>query len=265
MNKNCVCIVSGAPNIEWLNFLSKFKDYDVYIVADDNSNNYSSIYKEFLNVKIIQFENEECEKYGFKGCQSGIARRDPKKKVFAWDKAFYYFAKINNSYEYVWFLEDDVFIFSETSLQRVDKKYTNQDLITKEISRDLISDDNLAYPKVWWWEAMYKIGNFKPENNFYKCANGAFHIRLSKKLIQEIGNHADKYKTLFFHEALVPVICMQNNLSFASPSEFKFSQPSCELDGNVKKMIFADGMKQHFFYHPIKDPKEHEHYRNQKK
>ena len=51
MNKNCVCVVSKIVNLEWLNFLSKFKNYDVYIVADDNSQNYKEKYKEYKKVK----------------------------------------------------------------------------------------------------------------------------------------------------------------------------------------------------------------------
>lgn len=267
MNQKALCIVSRYAGIEWVNFLSKFKNYDVYIVVDDNSNDYSKIYSEFSNVKILQFEEKECEKYGFIGALKGMMpgskgtlRGGPtenKRNAFAWDKAFYYFAKVNNSYEYVWFLEDDVFIYDETSLFKIDYQYSNQDLISGEFNQDFIEDDNLPYPNKWWWQTMYRLGNFKPEGIFYSCY--AFHIRLSKKFIKKIEDYADKYKTLFYHEAFLPIICIQNNLSFAYPDEFRFSRPSLEIDKNTKKGIL--GSEKCYFFHPIKDLKEHECYR----
>jgi hypothetical protein len=260
MNQKALCIISRYPKIEWITFLSRFENYDVYIVADDNSSDYSSIYKDFSNIKILQFKEKECEDHGFAGSVNGTLRGGPsanEKNVLGWDKAFYYFAKINNSHEYVWFLEDDVFIYDETSISKIDYQYINQDLLSTQIGQDLIGDNNLAYPSGWWWHKMYTLGNFKPEGMFYKCC--AFHIRLSKNFIKKIEDYADEYKTLFFVEAFIPITCMKNNLSFAHPREFMFSRASIELNENTKKIILNGG--EDYFFHPIKNVQEHEMYR----
>ena len=43
MNKNnCVCLICYKPNDIWIDFLSKFTKYDIYIVIDDNSADYKN-------------------------------------------------------------------------------------------------------------------------------------------------------------------------------------------------------------------------------
>lgn len=41
-NTNAVCLICHKPNDIWLGFLSKFTSYDIYVVVDDNSQQYNS-------------------------------------------------------------------------------------------------------------------------------------------------------------------------------------------------------------------------------
>ncbi len=209
MNKKALCIVSKFPKIEWLNFLSKFENYDVYIVADDNSEDYCSIYNNFYNVKILQFQDKECEESGFVGTLKHIRNKFVNERsVFGWDKAFYYFAKINSSYEYVWMLEEDVFFYNEQSLLNIDEIHPKEDLLCKKIIEHFIgTDSNLSYPNEWWWPTINRLGGLKFDSPFLR--SDAYQIRVSKKLIEKIEEYADTYKTLFYHEACVPMICVK--------------------------------------------------------
>jgi len=55
MNKTCVCLLCYKPNDIWIDFLSKFTKYDIYIVIDDNSTDYKKQYSTFSNINIIKF------------------------------------------------------------------------------------------------------------------------------------------------------------------------------------------------------------------
>jgi hypothetical protein len=251
-------------NIEWLNFLSKFNNYDVYIIADDNSQDYKEKFKEFSKVKIIQFNDKECEAVGFTGLTKGIepgliVEGKKNKSVWAWDKAFYYFCIINQFYDYVWFLEEDVFIYDEMSLLKIDSKHAEEDLLSPIIYCDKVEENsNLGHPGYWWWKKICQLENFKQLTPlFYKSF--AFHIRVSKKLIQKIKDHVYEYKSLFFLEAFIPMICIKNDLSYSNPIELQISRPCVELNQESKMKIF--GVEKYYLFHPIKNLEEHEMYR----
>lgn len=265
MNKKALCIVSKIANPEWVEFLSKFNEYDVFIIADDNSEDYQKKYENFPKVKIFQFQDEECEKAGFTGLTRDVHPRfilpnkSDKKLVWAWDKAFYYFCVINQFYDYVWFLEEDVFIYDESSLSKIDNNYAEEDLLSPVINLDRVEkNSNLGYPKYWWWTKICRLENFKQLTPlFYRSY--AFHIRVSKKLIQKIREHAFEHRSLFFHEAFIPMICIKNNLSFSNPAELQISRPCVELREEDKIKIY--GAERYYFFHPIKNLEEHEMYR----
>ena len=51
--------------------------------------------------------------------------------IMSWDKAMFFFSHVETSYENIWFFEDDVFFFSETTLVKMDEKYPFCDLLTR--------------------------------------------------------------------------------------------------------------------------------------
>jgi|LauGreDrversion4_2_1035121.scaffolds.fasta_scaffold00721_3 hypothetical protein len=265
MNKSCICIVSRVVNIEWLKFLSKFNNYDVYIVADDNSQDYKEKYKEFSKVKIIQFDDEECEKAGFAGLTKGIEPTSimegkKGKSVWAWDKAFYYFAIKNKSYENMWLIEEDVYVYDEMSFIYLDKKNIGIDLVSPTISQDFVdAGSNEYYPNGWWWRKICVVNKgMKYESpDFLRCL--AFHVRVSKKMIEKIKEYVGLYGCLFFHEACLPMICKMNNLSFSNPDELSISIPCRELPESRKDGILS--FRKYYFFHPIKNLERHEKYR----
>lgn len=230
----CICLICRKPHQTWIDFLDKFTAYPVYMAIDDNNINYKSRYPN-SKINFIQIPNKLCENAGFKN-MNFISQ----KLVTAWEKALYFFANLETDYKRVWFIEDDVFFYSETTLQEIDKVYPDSDLLTNDWS---------DYVKGTWNWSRVKINFDPPWFSAMVCAT-----RVTKPLINLIKAYAAEHKTLFFLEALFPTICKRNNLIYDLPKELKRvlynkTPQECELD---KKQIF----------HPLKKIKFHAEFRD---
>ena len=52
--KNKIALICFKPNNIYLNFLNKFSNYEIYIIIDDNSINYSALYfTKYENLKFL--------------------------------------------------------------------------------------------------------------------------------------------------------------------------------------------------------------------
>ena len=147
----------------------------------------------------------------------------------------YYFCKNNIKYENVWFIEEDVFIPSINTIENIDKKYANGDL--------LVASNNIIYEKSsdWHWNYINaQISLNPPYANSMICA-----VRCSKKMLECINNYAEKYKNLFMDEALFNTIAIQNNLNVIIAKELS----TIVYQRNwAKHEINQDNL-----YHPIKN------------
>ena len=83
--RKAVCILCRNYNETWITFLKSFKNYDVYMVIDDNTIIYP---KKINNVFIIQIPDEECMKSHY--YNSSVASN--LKPIVSWDRALYYFS-----------------------------------------------------------------------------------------------------------------------------------------------------------------------------
>lgn len=203
------------------------------MAIDTNEVNYKSIYPN-SKINFIQMNDKLCKDAGFKN-MNFIA----KKLVTAWEKALYFFANLETDYNRVWFLEDDVFFYNETTLLEIDKRYPNSDLLTNGCS---------TY-KEGTWNWSYITINFPPPwFSAMVCAT-----RASKALVNLIKAYASEHKTLFFLEALFPTICKVNNLLYDLPQELK-----PVLYNNTPQESELD--KQQIF-HPIKKLRRHPEFR----
>ena len=238
MKNRCVCLICFKVNDIWINFLSKFTHYDIYIIIDDNSEDYKGRYSKFTNINIIQIDDEECIKNGFINMNFMI-----QKKITAWDKSLYYFSTKNTEYNKVWFFEDDCFFYNESSLINIDSKYENSDLLSRELNNTYISG-----PKNFWHWGRIHINLQPPYYRGMMCCT-----RVSLELLKEIKNYAKQHNTLFFLEALFPTISKKYNLQSDTPYELK----------NIvyrKDYIDSDIDKNNIF-HPVKDITKHVYYR----
>ena len=224
---NAVVILARTLDPIWLKFLNTFTNYSVFIMVD---NNYKK-YENYKNVEIIQISDNESRENGFAfSCRETI-----KKPVVSWDKALYYFSKLYpDKFKFVWFLEDDVFLYSHKTLLNIDAKYPTSDLISQKNGEG-------HWPH---WETV-KINHDPPYFNTLVCA-----VRMSSKLLKAIESYATKKGELYFIEAMFPTECNFTGL---------IQQSIPELDTlHWQKTKKFTNFQMENIYHPLKNTSEHE-------
>lgn len=238
MNTKAISIISKDLKFEWIYFLQNFKNYDLFIVIDDNVMDYQTIYQEkYKNIHFIQIEPEECQQKNYKNTSTLTIH----KEICGWDKALYYFTHVNKKYEHVWFIEDDVFFHGEQTLINLDKAYENTDIICN-------SNFEKAKLNEWMWSSI-DIQLPYPYYCGMMCG-----IRVSKKMLEAISDYAEKNKTLFFLEALFPTIAEHYSLTHIQPEEI--------VSITYKNQWSMNDYNKTGLFHPVKQIEQHNHIRN---
>jgi hypothetical protein len=229
-SKHAICFITREYNKIFFDFANTFADnYDVYIVVDYNQPIVSTD-----RVKIIQIEDNECITNNYIWSTYRF-----NKMVTGWDKAFYYFCE-KVDYEYVWFIEDDVFIADSSILVNIDTKYPNIDLLP---GHKWLKHANGFIPKE------YKL-NMEIHQTLL-CAS-----RVSKKLLNLVKEISKKYKRLFFHEILFISLVIHNKLTYKLIPELKniLYREDWTFEKIKKNM--------NILYHPVKDLNFHQELRD---
>ena len=243
-------LICFKPNDIYLDFLNKFSNYEVYIIIDDNSVNYTALYKtKYANLSFIQMQESLCKKYGFKNVNEiGI-----KKQISGWDKALCYFSLTeSNAYNNVWFIEDDVFFYNEDTLLNIDAKYPDYDLLA---NCDFKPATNM---NEWLWPVI-KIETVGPYYAGMMCA-----ARVSRKMLDRIRVYATTYNTLFFLEALLPTIMLSEDEE--DKDKDKDKELKCGFPDELKTVVFRhkytyEQILKENIYHPVKNILKHEEFR----
>jgi len=230
---NAICLITNKPNTIFLTFLNTFTAYDVFIIIDDNSKSYNNLKPMFPRLNIIQMPNSICVKSGIQNTNFITF----KKPITGWDKAIYYFSIYCVRYNYVWFIEDDVFFNSEKTLLDIDNNYKNADLLCN-------SDLTVATNRKHWLWRLINMNLPPPYVNGMMCA-----CRMSVAMLQRLKEYGAKNKTLFFLEALFPTIAVHHKLSCMQPDELKSILYRNYWDINTLNAVNL--------YHPIKKIEDH--------
>jgi hypothetical protein len=69
-------------------------------------------------------------------------------RTVAWDKALFYFCRLNPKFSHVWFIEDDVFVPSTDIIKQLDQRYPDADVL----SRDNIVNTTGETDSWYWWQ-----------------------------------------------------------------------------------------------------------------
>lgn len=227
------CFLTVTPNEMFYDFIKQLPDIDnIYICIDKNDYNIPNYDGK---IKIIKVDNKTCINEGFQNTHSRI------KGATSREKALYYFYKNDINYDYIWFIEEDVFIPTIETIKIIDIKYPDNDLLVS--NNEIINKKK----KNWHW----KLVNSQlsgiislPFSRAMICA-----IRCSKKMLECIFNHALKYKTLFFCEVLFNTIALHNNLNVKDIEELK-TIIWRKQNGWKKNEININNL-----YHPVKSIK----------
>lgn len=234
---NIICFLTVRPCSLFYEFCKKLKNecYDIYIVIDDNNHNIPNC---DYDINIIKLDNKLCEENGFK---STVLWFD--NKACSRDKALYYFCKNNIDYEYIWFIEQDVFIPSIYTIQNIDNKYTEGDLLVNK--HDITNQKCTG----WHWPHINKQIKLEPP---YSCSM-ICAIRCSKRMLNCINAYANTYNNLFMDEVLFNTLALQNNLDVIpiielSTIKYRYNWRKTEINNE-------------YLYHPIKSIKTQYSYR----
>jgi hypothetical protein len=238
-SRYAICLISVKPDPIWINFLETFVNYDIYIIIDDHT---YEIPKN-KSITFVKVPDSECTKHGYNNTVNinaydySAGKMGFKRFISCWDRALYTFR--NTEYSNVWFIEEDAFFYSESTILNMDSKYpSNIDLLCKEIS--YVNKDGKSTD--WHWKQI----NIAYPPPYYSCGSSQV-VRLSNKLLGCIDNYAQKNKGLFLMEALFLSIAKKNNLSIQQPSELSELHYRKDFDSFSKEKV----------YHPIKDVSKH--------
>lgn len=243
-----ICLLCVEPNDIHVNFMSRISgNYTKFMLCDNSTGNYLSNTITFLSIN-----DQICFNLGYKNSNCCIP-----KNPSAWDKVFYYFCEINTTFDYVWIIEDDVFIPSINTISYLDNTYGKADLLSK--GNGLCTDlSSWSY----WKEVIGK--HQEPWYCSMVCAT-----RLSNKLFENIKKYVSNNKTLFFIETMINTIAMNNNLLVKNPIELSTIMPKPEsgkrfrtcINGKMVWIPILEEIKINNLYHPLKDINLHDTYR----
>ena len=234
---NIICFLTVSPSALFYDFCKKLKNNntDIYICIDNNEYDIPNYDNE---INIIKLDETICKNSGYYGTVGFLRDRSCSR-----DKALYYFCKNNIDYDYIWFIEEDVFIPSINTIEDIDNKYPSGDL--------LVASNNIIYTQRtnWHWKLINtQICIPPPYSSSMICA-----IRCSKKMLECIDNYVNKYNRLFHNEALFNTLALQNNLNIVTPDELS----TIVYRKNWRKQ----DIKKCNLYHPIKDIEKQYYYR----
>lgn len=235
---NAICLITYKPNKIWCDFLNLFTKYKIFMIVDDNNFDLSSFKDNYNNIKFIKIENQKCQLNGYINSNQTL-----KKLISGWDKALYYFGIEDNNFNFIWFIEDDVLFYNEETLEKIDIKYIDDDLLS-----NVYTENKYGKKNTWLWHKI-KIQYPPPYYNGMMCA-----VRYSKKMMMCINDYALKNKRLCFLEALFPTVAIKNNLKYSTPNEFNTIY--------YRHIFRGEKVNKDYLYHPVKKLNNHISFRN---
>lgn len=224
----CVC-----PTDRVIEFAKNYAvTHPTYIICDDPSCETPSL----PNITFVKITDDECKRTGYNNANPAIVKRPS-----AWDKVILYFCENNTQPEYVWFVEEDVFVPRADIFKELDQRYPTTDLVTKQHVKD--TDD----PSFEFWYD----GDGKMERPFYRslvCAT-----RVSRRLFDKVKELHDTKNTLCFIEIIFSTLAVKHNFTIEQAPEL---QSIIFRHTWTEETVTPNGL-----FHPIKDTTLHDTYR----
>ena len=253
VHKFAICLLCIQPNDIHVRFLNSIVgNYTKFILCDSSTANTNF---PDTTIQFLTIEDQSCYTSGYRNANFCIP-----KNPSAWDKVFKYFCEVNTSFDYVWIIEDDVFIPSIHTISYLDNNYGDCDLLSK--SNVVNTTGSITNWKMW------SQANDKHPLPWYcsmVCA-----CRISKELFSKIKEYVIENNSLFFIEIMINTIAMENGLIVKTPIELSTILPKAPK-GNRYRMFSnnryvwiqhkIEDIQPNYLYHPWKDIELHDQYR----
>lgn len=225
--KNSICLICLIPRKVWLDFLSSITHYSVFIAVDDNYYDYIEKFKcDYTKLTFIQIKDDRHIRANFRDVEH------PYTSLSNWHKALYYFSVENLEHDNVWFIEDDVFFYNENTIRMIDYQYADSDYLSNVVTEY----DSVTESELW-------LNTTVQYDLPWYCANVSA-VRLSRTLLQNICEYAQKNETLFVIDAMLPTIAHKNGLRCDCPKEMVNIRERDTIDLNT--------IRHDMLYHPMK-------------
>jgi len=234
-----LCILMIQPTHEIAAFYNGFSNYHIVFILDDSSFDCSEFRKSYTNIEFVQIPDEVCFMHGFKWSSYMPKSSIQMNEIIAWDRALYYFCWVKPHFENVWFLEDDVFIYDEETVENLDAKYPESDLLCRDMTPE---------PSEGQWDWFWPCVSLPFQNPYFRSMICA--VRMSQTMLQRLSEYIANYRKMTFIEALFPSLAFYHSLKIDTPREFEKIE-WCR-DWMKDTTIFKSD-----FVHPVKNRGDH--------
>lgn len=243
MNNKCICILTTELSNSTYKIGKQIKlklNLDVFFIID-SCKAPTFVNKKDLNMLIL-IKDEECIKNGFINCMitNGSSGTWIRKNPMAYDKLLYFNIVQNKNYDFIFSLEDDVFISNIANISKFINKYETYDLIT---ANNFYKSDT-----TWDWHWLNVID--KIEAPYYYSMVCAFAF--SRNLLNVIEKYVLLNKSLFYIECMFNTLAVQNNLKVIDAFELKSIVWLGKWD--IDEFLLLPNN----FFHPMKNINDHE-------
>ena len=210
--------------LEFINEMNS-KYNDTYCMNDND----------ISGMALLNIDNSAMRSDGFWGLnQVGWINKD----ITAWEKALYYFCKINVEPDFVWFIEDDVFIPHIDLISEINAAHPDADLLCKQ---HFSKNETPSWPG---WRMSQHTLIEGPHYQSMCCA-----VRLSRRMLTAISEFAEKKGRLIFLEFFFNTLADQKGFKIECPRALKF------LHFEEQRNHFT--FNSSYMYHYIKNYKLH--------
>ena len=161
--------------------------------------------------------------------------------ISAWEKAMYFLIELKPTYEYMWFMEDDVLVLLPEAFLNIHKQLVDRKV---DLSGNKYDSGHPSKPQDWYnWHRIKTMQQVYP-SPFYRGM--ACSVGISKRMLQKIAWFRSQVNRFEFLEVLFYTIAKKENLTIHTPvalQEVRWrKEHDCYEVISLKK----------FWYHPVK-------------
>jgi hypothetical protein len=121
-----ICFTCETPDEITCKFIINITGYDLYLIVNNRTVDITKMKIQYPTIIFITIEHEKCLDKDLKHSN----KWDTENEISCWDYFFYYFGVNNTTYENIWFIHENVFMYNHETIAHIDAQYITEDLLT---------------------------------------------------------------------------------------------------------------------------------------